>query len=380
MKLIKLCLVAFLFLTPVILFAGIKNTKHNLSISGPGTVKAIGETQICVFCHTPHGSDPVDAPLWNRSMPVSAYTMYSSDYLRRTGYPTPPELGSTSGVPGTISRQCLSCHDGTVAIGEITNAPGSGLRDDISMTGVEADGTMLNTSNAFISTNLGKHHPVGIQFGAAMEMPTLSGDHNSSTERGNELESTVNVTSAGLVFRSYPSYPGVYVECTTCHDPHKENGKFLRISVGTHGQNVATTCITCHVKDNFTDSVHDIKTAEYTDVTVNARYSDGNATKVSDIKCVNCHTPHNAGDDQYLTRKVQEQTCFQGASETVNTAPCHGTNGAVSTVPDIETVMNRTYGHGYELLNVNKNNKHTNLDYIYRINIECTFESDNHIP
>ncbi|MCB1744366.1 MAG: hypothetical protein KDK91_28615, partial [Gammaproteobacteria bacterium] len=30
----------------------VTNTRHNLSASGPGPVKATQESQICVFCHT----------------------------------------------------------------------------------------------------------------------------------------------------------------------------------------------------------------------------------------------------------------------------------------------------------------------------------------
>ena len=41
----------------------IVNSKHNLSASGPGVVKAVAEPEICIFCHTPHNSTP-DAPLW----------------------------------------------------------------------------------------------------------------------------------------------------------------------------------------------------------------------------------------------------------------------------------------------------------------------------
>jgi len=36
----------------------IVNSKHNLSVSGPGTVKASAEPEICIFCHTPHNSSP----------------------------------------------------------------------------------------------------------------------------------------------------------------------------------------------------------------------------------------------------------------------------------------------------------------------------------
>ena len=44
------------------------NTVHNLSVSGPGTVRATSETEVCIFCHTPHNSKPM-SPLWNRDDP-----------------------------------------------------------------------------------------------------------------------------------------------------------------------------------------------------------------------------------------------------------------------------------------------------------------------
>ena len=33
--------------------ADIRSTKHNLSVSGPGSVKATTETEICIFCGNP---------------------------------------------------------------------------------------------------------------------------------------------------------------------------------------------------------------------------------------------------------------------------------------------------------------------------------------
>jgi hypothetical protein len=33
----------------------VSNTPHNLSVTGPGPVRAVSESQICVFCHTPGG-------------------------------------------------------------------------------------------------------------------------------------------------------------------------------------------------------------------------------------------------------------------------------------------------------------------------------------
>jgi len=61
--------------------ADIRNTKHNFSdfvtpnILGGGdtrTVKATDEAEICVFCHTPHGANQSEGPLWNRAIPSSS--------------------------------------------------------------------------------------------------------------------------------------------------------------------------------------------------------------------------------------------------------------------------------------------------------------------
>jgi hypothetical protein len=56
----------------------VRGTKHNLSTSGSGTTHAAagGTSEVCVFCHTPHGATTADdggtalrAPLWNRRVP-----------------------------------------------------------------------------------------------------------------------------------------------------------------------------------------------------------------------------------------------------------------------------------------------------------------------
>ena len=105
MKRSLLAIAVLLLALPV--FAGLATSKHNLSVSGPGTVKAASETQNCLFCHAPHNASPI-APLWNRSNPGTSYTPYtSSTSIARPGQPTGASL------------QCLSCHDGTIALGDV---------------------------------------------------------------------------------------------------------------------------------------------------------------------------------------------------------------------------------------------------------------------
>src|SRR5208282_3429080 len=75
------------------------DTRHNLSVSGPGAIKALSETRICVFCHIPHNAAP-QTPLWNKTIQPVTYILYESTTL--TAHLKQP-YGPT--------RLCLSCHD-----------------------------------------------------------------------------------------------------------------------------------------------------------------------------------------------------------------------------------------------------------------------------
>ena len=103
--------------------ARIASTPHNLSVSGPGRVRAQSEARICVFCHTPHNAKS-GTPLWNREMSGAVYKIYSST-----------TLDAKPGQPTGASKMCLSCHDGTVAIGKVRS-----LSTPIPLTGTS--GTM----------------------------------------------------------------------------------------------------------------------------------------------------------------------------------------------------------------------------------------------
>lgn len=325
-------------------FSSVLNTKHNLSTSGTGTIKGSSEQEVCAFCHIPHNSQP-GKPLWNRQMPSSSYTMYTSTYLERSNYPIPNDLGSSNDSPGQLSRQCLSCHDGTIAIGGIYAIRGTVLGSALSVNDTNPDGTMKATASGYIGTDLRVHHPVGFEYDSSVTIPFGSGVKT--------IELKTTPTSPVKLY----SISGTnYVECASCHDPHTENTKFLRVDVGNHGQNVSQTCVSCHQKDGWTGSAHQSQTDTYSDASVNSAYG---TNSVNDLGCVNCHTPHNGNGSPYLLRQVEQNTCFKGASGSVATAPCHSSGGT----KNIENVLSRTYGHGNTLLS--QDNVHTNLDVLY---------------
>lgn len=248
--------------------AAISSTKHNLSTSGTGSNKVtVGTDEICVFCHTPHGADTgtAGAPLWNKKLPAAAgYTPYAvTDSLDGE------QITNIAGV----SLPCLSCHDGTQAMDNIINAPGSGGYD---ATGGGATGrayTWTTTSRinaagqltggaAALGTDLSNDHPIGIQYcggGRTYGGTTVVGgtcndaDFNNPTAAviGASQRMWIDTGGAGrqktdlfLFNRTFATAgAGPSVECASCHDVHSAQTTFLRVSNAA-----SAVCLACHIK------------------------------------------------------------------------------------------------------------------------------------
>jgi predicted CXXCH cytochrome family protein len=235
---------------------GILNTKHNLTATGPGTVKSstadgAGGPEVCVFCHTPHGSDTtIEAPLWNRAVNTSGYSMYSSPSLD----------GTIDAQPTGVSVACLSCHDGTIAFDALRNLPGSGGFTDTpsktlgtsAWTFVGGTGTgnkfMPSTAITNLSQDLRNDHPISIDFASAKSPSSTSGVNDHAT-------GFKDPTGAGDVTNDHYFTNGIKiakgkVQCNSCHDPHRsDNPTFLRIDNGGLGNQQSAVCLTCHNKD-----------------------------------------------------------------------------------------------------------------------------------
>ena len=82
--------------------------QHDLSASSLSAVKG-GVANACLYCHAPHGAMTESTPLWNQQLSVQTYQMYGSTTYHQTGIQPPV---------GSPSKLCLSCHDGTVALGQ----------------------------------------------------------------------------------------------------------------------------------------------------------------------------------------------------------------------------------------------------------------------
>lgn len=248
---------------------------HNFTPTG------IATGEICAFCHTPQGAEvAVAAPLWNRSAPpLSPYLAYST------------LASATDQAAGSVSIACLSCHDGTQAPNVLIRIPDANIDAD----------TGRHRAPASVRNDLRNHHPVSMRYAgggqdqnmpnAPLNVPSGAGGQNLSglglsndASRRVEPNTFNNVdfkmtshsgTSTGTVWwvdtggkgrqkndlylftrTDTTNYSGVvpvaydvpvnqpYVECATCHDPHRVTlPTFLRIpNAGS------AVCLTCHNK------------------------------------------------------------------------------------------------------------------------------------
>lgn len=174
--------------------------------------------RVCIVCHTPHGADKTvaDAPLWNHAVTTATYSLYSGSST----------LNATLGQPTGVSKLCLSCHDGTVAIDSYGGNTGTTTVDTI------------NTA-ANVGTDLADDHPISFTYDSALA--AADGELVDPAADGDSDPNTV-----GLAAPYLPLYNG-NMQCASCHDVHNT------VSAGNPSLLLKTTagsaiCLTCHQK------------------------------------------------------------------------------------------------------------------------------------
>lgn len=224
-------------------FQSVVDSPHNLSAFGPGSVRAVSENQVCIFCHTPHNSTPV-RPLWNRSMPVDAYSIYTSR-----------SLDAKPGQPTGTSKMCLSCHDGTIAIGSV-----SSRQTPIAMIGGV---TTMPAGRGLIGTDLSDDHPISFRYDSALAAADPKLRHPAM------LPHEIRLDANGEL------------QCTTCHNAHNNvHGNFLVMSnIGSQ------LCVQCHQMGQTNIPQHQ--------------------------DCASCHVTHGSPSGPYLLKaETVGQTCL----------------------------------------------------------------------
>ena len=168
----------------------IMTTKHNLSTSGKGEIKSATENEVCIFCHSSHNTSG-EGPLWNHETTSPARF---KTYDRTT-------MNSRAEQPNGATKLCLSCHDGTIAVGAIR-----GLSRPIPMRNVGNEGEIPLSRPSHIGTDLSGTHPVSVKY---QETTALADDHLRWPPF--DPQQKVGTDAEG------------YIQCTSCHDPHDDS-------------------------------------------------------------------------------------------------------------------------------------------------------------
>ena len=269
---------------------------HNLSASGTGPVK--GQSDACLYCHAPHsGVGTPNAALWSQTLSAQTYASYSSTTLHNA--PQQPTLGGSSSL-------CLSCHDGTVAVGQ--TQPSGKLMTTGNMTSTDVFGSGLQGSHPF---------SLKVPLADAPDLvPSLAATHT-----------TADPTQAVKLINNN-------VECTSCHAPHVQaidqvSQNFL-VRDGSNGQ----LCLSCHEVDARSVSGQNNPLAQWS-VSIHAQANNkianapvmGSYANVAQNACISCHMPHNSlAGPRLLRGPVPSVNNMDSATQNCITCHAGGTN------------------------------------------------------
>jgi predicted CXXCH cytochrome family protein len=260
---------------------------HNL---GPGTKSPVSGSRpdSCAYCHAPHSG--LNMGLWNQKLTTQVYNTYTSNTQKNLAIQ--PTLGA-------VSNQCLSCHDGTVAVGA-TVAYGQ----------VTTRGSM-NSSDVF-GNNMQSSHPF------SMALPLKDNIHLAASLVASGK--TADPTGAVTLIKGN-------VECTSCHNPHVQAKDLISQNFLVKDSVNGQLCLACHDPSrqmgnqvnplaDWSTSAHALSTAKISPQTQVASYP----TVAADA-CNGCHATHNAVGAARLLRGQNEQDCIACHNGSTNVSP-----------------------------------------------------------
>lgn len=202
--------VALLIASQPVMAGSILGSAHDF------TPYAWSRGQVCIACHDSHNANHAitAAPMWNHAVSTQTYTLYGS-----------PSMKATVGQPGQLSKLCLSCHDGTVAVDSFGGGTG---------------GQYISNANN-IRPALNDDHPIGFVYDSALASAdgTLFDPVSKSVTIGSGSDTQTGTLATLMLFSGQ-------MECASCHDVHN------KFTVGTSGlvrlDPAGAMCKACHNK------------------------------------------------------------------------------------------------------------------------------------
>ena len=165
--------------------------------------------EMCVPCHTPHGAPTsvvgFSGLLWNHTVTSATFQMYTSVTLD----------GAIDTAPTGSSLLCLSCHDGTVGLGDFGGQTG----------------TSPISGNELIGTDLRGEHPISVVYDPVAD----TGLHPTSNTLGGG-QTILSVLEGGKMM------------CSSCHDVHNSPNEAFGSHLLRDTMAGSALCLDCHNK------------------------------------------------------------------------------------------------------------------------------------
>jgi hypothetical protein len=230
--------------------SGFLGTQNVISKSGATANATANTVGLCSYCHTPHSAISTSL-LWNHKLSANTFTWDDAKTTGGTNYAslTPTYKGPTV--------KCLSCHDGTVAIGDVSiykqRLNSSSQWNTAMVSGVKQIAT--------VSGSMAGNHPVGMPYPFGQAANTYNSISTGGDVLLTEFVADPTASSAAKIklyndngsgtISSGTNAGATGLECSSCHDPHNKStvdDLFLRGKIA--GSTVADgyICVQCHVK------------------------------------------------------------------------------------------------------------------------------------
>jgi predicted CXXCH cytochrome family protein len=265
---------------------------HNL---GPGTKSPVtgARTDSCSYCHAPHSG--LNIGLWNQKLTTQSYTMYTSTTEKNSG--VQPVLGSPSNM-------CLSCHDGTVAVGSTV------VYGTVTVSGAMAAADVF-------SSKMQSSHPFSLVTPLKDNIDLVASLAANGT--------TADATHAVKLIKGN-------VECTSCHNPHAQAKDLVSQNFLAKDGSSGQLCLACHDPSrtvggqvnplvDWATSAHAVSANK-----ILPAAQLGSYTTVATDACISCHKPHNGAASARLLRGQDKQDCISCHNGSTNVAMAANTN------------------------------------------------------
>jgi len=182
--------------------------------------------EVCRVCHVPHDHNRTayvvsSGLLWNHALSNATFTMYNSATLD----------GAIASQPTGVSKMCLGCHDGTVAVDTFDKYAGGTVF-------ISDYGADHQIPGPLFAGDLSSTHPISIEYDEAAD-PGLRSKTDPFGASGTIADILEN---------------GTTLQCSSCHDVHDAPGEsvpgthLLRVSQKASQGQASGLCISCHIK------------------------------------------------------------------------------------------------------------------------------------